>query len=272
MQPVIAMCNIFDQDAEKLAEFATANGFSGIDWSLDPSLPEKKFLSLMRSLTGFQVRYHCRFFGVDLAYIDQRGNDSLDLLMRTVEQISKAGGTHMTVHSGLGNPTGEGIDASHAIDNLAVLAAYGRSNGVAVCIENLTTPLTNDPRLFCRIVRESGASVTVDIGHSHAVRHLHPQDDVFSSYVLPNRDKILNAHVYHTELDGYGHVPPGMLTDISSRLDLLGLAESCNWWVIELANPSEVLRTRDLLQSYLYSRSLQSSAVQQVSQLPLVAA
>jgi len=255
-----------------LAEFAAANGFSGIDWSLDPSLPEKKFLSLMRSLTGFQVRYHCRFFGVDLAYTDQRGHDSLGLLKRTVEQISKAGGTHMTVHSGLGNPTGEGIDVSHAIDNLAVLAAYGRSNGVAVCIENLTTPLTNDPRLFRRLVRESGAYATVDIGHAHAVRHLHPQDDVFSSYILPLRDRLLNAHVYHTELDGYGHVPPGMLSDISSRLDLLGLADACNWWVIELMNPSEVVRTRDLLQSYLDCSSLQTSAVQQVSPLPLVAA
>jgi len=272
MQPVIAMCNIFDQDAEKLAEFATANGFSGIDWSLDPLLPENEFLSLMRSLSGFQVRYHCRFFGVDLAYTDQRGHDSLDLLMRTVEQISKAGGTHMTVHSGLGNPTGEGIDVSHAIDNLAVLAAYGRSNGVAVCIENLTTPLTNDPKLFRRLVRESGAHVTVDIGHAHAVRHLHPLDDVFRGYVLPHRDRVLNAHVYHTELDGYGHVPPGSLSDIAGRLDLLALADACDWWVIELVNPSEVLRTRDLLQSYLDSRSLQSSAVQQASQLPLVAA
>jgi sugar phosphate isomerase/epimerase len=272
MQPVIAMCNIFDQDAEKLAEFAAVNGFSGIDWSLDPSLPEKKFLSLMRSLTGFQVRYHCRFFGVDLAYADQRGHDSLDLLMRTVDHVANAGGTHMTVHSGLGNPTGAGIDASRAIDNLAVLVAHGRSNGVAVCLENLTTPLTNDPQLFHRLVRESGAHVTVDIGHAHAVRHLHPLDDVFRGYVLPHRDRVLNAHVYHTELDGYGHVPPGRLSDIAGRLDLLALTDACDWWVIELVNPSEVLRTRDLLQSYLDSRSLQSSAVQQVSQLPLVAA
>jgi sugar phosphate isomerase/epimerase len=272
MQPILAMCNIFDQDAERLARFASKNGFSGIDWSIDPSLPEGEFLSLMQSLAGFQVRYHCRFHGVDVAYSDQRGDDSLALLLRTVDQVSRAGGRHMTVHSGLGNPSGNGIHLSRAIDNLAVLVAHGRQNGVAVALENLTTPLTNDPLLFRRMVLESGADVTVDIGHAHAVRHLHARHDIFAEYVLPHRNKILNAHIYHTELDGYGHVPPESLADISDRLDLLGLAESCDWWVIELMNPAEVLRTRDLLQNYLTVAFLQPGAAVHNNPLPLVAA
>ncbi len=248
------------------------HGFSGIDWSIDPSLSEKQFLSLMKSLEGFQVRFHCRFFGVDIAYVDQRGNDSLALLMRTVENVANAGGRHMTVHSGLGNPSGEGIAASRAIDNLAVLAAHGNSNGVTVALENLTTPLTNDPCTFRRIVAESSAYVTVDIGHAHSVRHLHPQDDVAAKYILPNQDRILNAHVYHTELEGSGHVPPNSLSDISSRLDLLGQANACDWWVIELMNPAEVLHTRAILQSYLDFRTIQPGQLLQDNRLPLVAA
>ena len=110
LEPRIAMCNIFDQDAEKLAEFAYRNGFSGIDWSIDPSLPEGKFLSRMKLLAGFQLRFHCRFHGVDVAYADRRGDDALELLMRTVDQVARAAGRHMTVHTGLGNPCGEGID------------------------------------------------------------------------------------------------------------------------------------------------------------------
>ena len=272
MQPVLAMCNIFDQDAERLAGFAVENGFSGIDWSIEPSLPEGEFLSLMRSLAGLQVRFHCRFHGVDVAYADQRGDESLALLLRTVDQVAYAGGQHMTVHSGLGNPSGEGIDLTRAIDNLAVLVAHGRKNGVAVALENLTTPLTNDPQQFRRIVLESGANVTVDIGHAHAVRNLHPRGDIFGEYVLPNRDRLLNAHIYHTELEGYGHVPPETLSDISARLDLLGLAESCDWWVIELMSPAEVLHTRDLLRCYLDSLSFVPVTVPQNIPLPLVAA
>jgi len=271
-QPQIAMCNIFDQDAEKLAEFASRNGFSGIDWSIDPSLPEREFLSRMKLLDGFQLRYHCRFHGVDVAYSDRRGNESLELLMSTVDQVARAGGRHMTVHSGLGNPSGEGIVLSRAIDNLSVLVAHGNSSGVAVALENLTTPLTNDPLLFRRIVAESGAFVTIDIGHAHAIRNLHPRMNIYMEYILPHRERILNAHIYNTELEGFGHIPPECLSDISSRLELLGLAASCDWWVIELMGPGEVLRTRDLLRSYIDCSSFLPAGGQQDHPLPLVAA
>jgi hypothetical protein len=118
-------------------------------------------------------------------------------------------------------------------------------------------------------VTESDAFVTIDIGHAHAVRHLHSQKEVFEEYILPHRDRLLNAHVYHTELEGYGHVPPADLTDISDQLDLLGLADSCDWWVIELMKPSELLHTRDLLENYLETSSLQTVAVPQQSPFPL---
>lgn len=272
MQPQIAICNIFDQDAEKLAEFASRKGFSGIDWSIDPALPEKEFLSRMKLLAGFQLRYHCRFHGVDVAYADRRGDDSLELLIRTVDQVAQAGGRHMTVHSGLGNPSGEGIDLVRAIDNLSVLVAHGNRNGVAVALENLTTPLTNDPLLFRRIVAESGAFVTIDIGHAHAIRNLHPRINICNEYILPHREKVLNAHIYNTELEGYGHIPPASLEDISSRLDLLGPALSCDWWVIELMGPEEVLRTRDLLRCYLDCRSLQPVDARHNHPLPVFAA
>jgi sugar phosphate isomerase/epimerase len=272
MKPVLAMCNIFDQDADRLVEFAEANHFSGIDWSIDPSLPERKFLSLMKSLTGFQVRYHCRFHGVDPAYTDRRGDGSLALLMRTADQVANAGGRHMTVHSGLGNPSGEGIDASRAIHNLAALVEHGRRNGVIVALENLTTPLTNDPQQFQRIVTESGSHVTIDIGHAHAVSGRHPRGDTFGAYVLPHLDRILNAHIYHTELEGLGHVAPCCLSDIYNRLDLLGLAPFCDWWVIELMDPAEVLRTRDILRGYLDTLSLQPVVSLPDKQFPLVAA
>lgn len=272
MQPQIAICNIFDQDAEKLAGFASRNGFSGIDWSIDPSLPEREFVSRMRRLAGFQLRYHCRFHGVDLAYSDSRGDYALELLVRTVDQVAQAGGMHMTVHSGLGNPSGEGIDLSRAIDNLSVLVEHGNRSGVAVALENLTTPLTNDPLLFRRMVAESGAFVTIDIGHAHAVRNLHPRTDICCEYVIPNRERLLNAHIYYTELEGYGHIPPESVSDLSSRLDLLSQVKSCDWWVIELTVPEEVLRTRDLLRCYLDCRTLQPVETQHIHPHSLIAA
>ncbi|MDY0188269.1 MAG: TIM barrel protein [Syntrophus sp. (in: bacteria)] len=272
MQPQIAMCNIFDQDADQLAEFASRHGFSAIDWSIDPSLPEEEFLARAKTLSDFQLRYHCRFFGVDIAYADRRGDDSLELLMRTVDMVAQTGARHMTIHSGLGNRFGEGISLARAIDNLSVLVQYGKSNGVAVALENLMTPLTNDPFLFHFIVSKSDAFVTIDIGHAHAIRNIYPQMNICGEYVLPNRDKLLNAHIYNTELEGYGHIPPTSLQDIASRLDLLSLAAPCDWWVIELMNPKEVLSTRDFLVTYLDCRSIPPVAERHSQPLPLFAA
>lgn len=271
MQPLIAICNIFDQDADRLVEFAAGNGFSAIDWSIDPDQPAAEFVSLMGRLAGFQVRYHCRYPGVDVAYADRRGDDSLTLLMRTVEQVALAGGKHMTVHTGLGNHSGEGITLRRAIDNLALLVAHGNRHGVAVALENLTTPLTNNPAVFNRIVAESGAFVTVDIGHAHAVRELHPGKHIYDEYLVPFRERVLSAHVYHTELEGYGHLPPECLWDLFPRLETLSAADSCDWWVVELQKPEEILRTRAFLQSYLDSRSLSQAAALRDICRPLVA-
>jgi sugar phosphate isomerase/epimerase len=226
----------------------------------------------MKILDGFQVRYHCRFNEVDVAYTDQRGDDSLALLMRTVDQVALAGGSHMTVHSGLNNPSGAGIDHYRAIDNLALLVAHGNRNGVAVALENLTTPLTNDPRLFNRIVAESGAYVTIDIGHAHAVRDLHPGKNIYNEYLVPFRERVLSAHVYHTELEGYGHIPPKSLWDLFSRLETLSTAVSCDWWVIELMKPEEILRTREILRSYLDSRGISQAAAAGSNVRPMAAA
>lgn len=272
MKPQIAMCNIFDQDAEKLAEFAYSNDFSCIDWSIDPSLPGKEFLSLMRRLEAFELRYHCRFRGVDVAFTDRRGDDALELLMRTVNQVADAGGKHMTVHSGLGNPSGKGIDMNRAIDNLSVLVDYGSRKGVAVALENLTTPLTNDPFQFRHIVRESGAYVTVDIGHAHAVSSNSSRSDLFDDYISPHRERVLNAHVYHTEIAGFGHVPPESLADFDDRLDILGTAPRCDWWVIELMDPAELLSTRELLLNYLACLPTRAETALHDNPLPLAAA
>lgn len=271
MQPELAICNIFDQDADSLAEFASLYGFSAIDWSLDPDQREGEFVSLMGRLAGFHVRYHCRFSGVDVAFTDRRGDDSLALLMRTVERVALAGGRHMTVHIGLGNPTGEGIALGRAIDNLALLVEQGNRCGVAVALENLTTPLTSDPLLFNRIVAESGAFVTIDIGHAHAIRGLHPRKNIYEEYLVPFRERVLSAHVYHTELEGYGHLPPECLWDIFPRLESLSAAGSCDWWVIELQKPEEILRTRAFLQSYLDSRFLPLAAAAGSAAHPLAA-
>ncbi len=72
MKPRIAICNIFDQDADRLVDFAVRNGFEGIDWTIGTDQSEKTFVSQMEKLGGLEVRFHCAFSGIDFRLCRQQ--------------------------------------------------------------------------------------------------------------------------------------------------------------------------------------------------------
>jgi len=251
MKPRIAICNIFGQDADRLADFAHLNGFKGIDWSIDQNQSAKEFISKMDKLKEFEVRFHCPFNGVDIAYADVRAEKSMELLMKMMERIAMAGGNHMTIHIGFGHYSDKELDFNRAVENLTTLVQLGAACGVSISLENLTTAWTNMPALFTTLVQRSGAGVTFDIGHAHTCEHLYPNGNIYEHFILPNRNNILNAHIYHTEVEEVGHVAPFSLEEIYDRLELLRGAESCKWWVIELQTSRDIFLTRDFLYRYL---------------------
>ena len=250
MKPRIAVCNIFGQDADRLLDFATLNGFEGIDWSLDKDQSEKAFVAQMKKLSSFEVRFHCAFPETDFAYADSRSDTSMELLTRTIERIALVGGSHMTVHTGFGHVPANEIVLEKAMRNLTFLVERGEHCGVCVSLENLSSHWTSDPELFTELISHSGAGITLDIGHIHASSSPDEVGTTCEHYVLPNKNRIINAHIYHTELDGSGHLTPGGLEDIYDRLELLRRAESCSWWVIELKQTSDILYTRSILDYY----------------------
>jgi endonuclease IV len=251
MKPRIAMCNIFDQDADRLLEFALLNGFEGIDWTLGKGQSEKSFVSQMEKLRELEVRFHCAFSGIDFAYADSRSESSMEVLIQTIERVGMVGGRHVTVHTGFGHvPAGE-LELKKAMRNLTVLVERGVHCGVCVSLENLSSHWTRDPELFAELIALSGAGVTLDIGHVHASHSPDGVGSAFERYLLPHKNKIMNAHIYHTELEGSGHIAPGNLEDIYGRLELLRKIESCDWWVIELKDTKDILHTRDLLIHYI---------------------
>ena len=249
-RPRTAICNIFGQDVDKLIDFVHLNGFEGIDWSIEQNQSEKEFISKMETLRSLEVRFHYACHGVDIAYTDERADKSMELLTQTIERIAMAGGKHITVHTGFGPITEKEIDFNRAVENLTTLTQRGAECGVCVSLENLTRHWTSNPALFTKIIQQSGAGVTFDIGHAHVCNSLHSNGNIYENYILPNQDKIMNAHIYHTELKGSGHVAPENLEDIYDCLEILRRAESCKWWVIELKDIKDILHTRDLLNRY----------------------
>ena len=251
MKPRIAICNLFDQDADRLLEFATLNGFEGIDWSLDKEQSEKAFTKKIERFSGLEVRFHCAFPGIDFAYADSRADSSMKLLIRTIEQVALVGGKHITVHTGFGHVPADELDFKKAMNNLAILVERAKQSGILISLENLSAHWTSDPELFSELIAFSGAGVTLDIGHVHASNSRDLVESTCERYILSNQRNIINAHIYHTEQKGTGHVPPGTLEDIYDRLELLKRAESCTWWVIELKNIRDILHTRNILNRYI---------------------
>jgi len=248
MKPRIAIVNLFDQDAGRLLDFAVSHGFEGIDWTIDQHQSRQEFLTVMERLESLEVRFHCPFHGVDIGYADARRTaSSLAVLTETMERIALAGRSHMTVHTGFGRVAEEELDFKRAVQNLATLVRRGADRGVIVCLENLASQWTSLPELFYELVQQSGAWVTLDLGHAHVCASRDVQGRVFERYLLPNRHKIRNAHIYHTEVKGDGHVAPAGIDDICDRVALLMEVPSCDWWVIELKKIDDILHTRELL-------------------------
>jgi sugar phosphate isomerase/epimerase len=233
-----------------VADFASKFAFDGIDWSLSLDLSGRDFLRRMDMLKSFEVRYHCPWPRIDIAYADERAERAMHIFRQMMLFVSKADGRYMTVHIGLGQTSAKELDWGKAIKNLSSLVLFGAELGITICLENITSAWTGKPKKFQNLIEKTTAGVTLDIGHVHACRKDTPFDDFFKLYILPNKERILNAHIYHTETH-QGHIAPKSLDQIFERLRLLRSATRCDWWVIELSKPAEILKTRDILIRFL---------------------
>jgi sugar phosphate isomerase/epimerase len=254
--PKLALCNFFD-DVKPMRDFALEHGFAGIDWSFDvhtlPEMPEEEsaWLEQTSALEPLEVRYHCPFYRIDLGHHDPWEAKAAETIFhRIIRLVSKAGGQYLTVHIGLGRDSTEPLSWDKTIDSLARVVDHGWSEGVKICLENLAWGWTSRPDLFEKIIRKSGAGVTFDFGHAHACESIGSQQYTFEDFVTPHAGRLFNAHIYHTEVSGRGHIPPEQLEDIEERLNLLQNT-GCDWWVLEVKDEQALLQTKQIVDTYL---------------------
>jgi sugar phosphate isomerase/epimerase len=261
MNPKLAMCNIFS-DVNKLRDFALDHGFSGIDWSFDtatlPDNPdqESEWTNGISALAPLEVRYHCPFYRIDLGHEDRSEAKAAEMIFRRIIRlVSKVKGQYLTIHIGLGRDSTEPLSWEVTTDNLARVVQFGASHGVRVCLENLVLGWTSRPDLFEKLVRRSRAGVTFDIGHAHASESVDSHHYGIEDFITPHADLVFNAHVYHTEISGLGHLAPERIEEIKDRLDLL-LNIGCNWWVLEVKGTDSLLQMKKMIDEYLRELSI----------------
>ncbi|MDY6990454.1 MAG: TIM barrel protein [Thermodesulfobacteriota bacterium] len=255
-RPKLAMCNLFS-DVKKLGQFALAHGFSGIDWSFEPTtLPqtpadESMWADRLGALGPLEVRFHCPFHRIDLGHVDPwEAKAAETIFCNIIRLVAKVKGRFLTIHIGLGRNSTEPLSWDKTAENLSRVVQYGASHGVKVCLENLAWGWTSRPHLFEKLIRGSGAGVTFDIGHAHACESIKTQQFEIEDFVTPHADRVLNAHIYHTELSKRGHIPPKRLEEIEDRLEILKRI-GCGWWVLEVWDEEGLLQTKKIIDEYL---------------------
>jgi len=255
-RPKVVAPNIYN-DPEIMKQFAADNGFDGIDWSFDlerlPETPvdESRWAKRQAKMAPFEVRYHCPFLKVDIGHEDRESQaKAMDIFRRMIRLTSKAHRKYLSLHVGLGHNTTKILSWEATINNLRDLVLFGVSSDVTVCLENLIWGWTSKPNLFEKLVRKSGAAVTFDIGHASSCEAIESQSFEEKDFVTPHADKVCNAHIYHKEVAGVGHFPPETVDDISGRLDILKRT-SCDWWVVELKNADDLIKTKTIIDEYL---------------------
>jgi sugar phosphate isomerase/epimerase len=253
--PQLAMCN-FIPNVERLRRTALDHGFDGIDWTLKvEDLPangvdEDELRRTISRLRPLKVRYHCAFNGVDLGNADPlRAAEAVSIFRKACRLISRLDGELMTIHLGLGRDSYDDMVWDLSVNALGELVCFAAGLGVRVCLENLATGWSSRPELFEKLIRMSGAGVTLDIGHARMSPSIQSQFYSFEDFISPHRDSIVSAHVYHEEIND-GHIPPGSLEDMRERLELLRTL-SCDWWVLELREEQALLATLGMVREFL---------------------
>jgi sugar phosphate isomerase/epimerase len=253
---ILALPN-FIQEPDKLKRFALENSFSGVDWSFNisrlPATPseESAWAGVQKTLSPLEVRHHCPFAKVDIGHEDMDiQKKSVALFKRIIRMVSRAGGKYLTIHVGLGHDTTKILSWESTIKNLCELVRFGNEAGVIICLENLAWGWTSRPNLFEKLVRRTGAAVTLDIGHANACESVQSQQFAIRDFISPHPQKVVNAHIYHTEHSEHGHMPPTYYEDISGRLEML-IQSACTWWVIELREKESLLSTKSHVERFL---------------------
>ena len=255
--PKLAICN-FIPDSGHLRRTALDLGFSGVDWTFtvddfqNGSSDLTGLKAKIRGMEPLEVRFHCAFKEMDLGDDDPgKARAAMELFRRVCRLVSDLEGRFITVHMGLGRSSMEGLSWEPTLAALSDLVSYAESLGVCLCLENLASGWSSRPELFEKLIRKSGAGVTVDIGHARVSPSVESHSFDWEDFISPHSERVFNAHIYHEEREG-GHVAPTEVSDLSGRLDLL-CSLPCDWWVLELREEAALLRTLRVVREYLAS-------------------
>lgn len=259
--PKIALSTRYSRSPEELLAFVRTHGLDGIEhtiWAEDHVALEKE-KPVMRELAAsdVEIRYHFQLRRVELAHRDRQfAVASASYLKHCLDFLHEIGGKAVITHLCLGyRREPEKMSLEHAVAFLTDLVAHARGLGIEVCLENLTYGLVNTPGAFRYILEQTGASATIDIGHAAASPCVLDGEITAPDYIRTVAPWLRSAHIYDIELPDpmsgkFLHHAPKDRNCLEERIRTL--AETpCEWWLVELGDTEEILRTVRFLKEIL---------------------
>lgn len=229
------------------------SNFFALEYTPDPLHPELIREHVAPSINrGIPVRFHTRFFGYEMGNTDsEKAEEAYQVHLQVIEAMSGLGEPVVTVHLNLGSQIP--FDPHRAIDNLSRLVDKARESDITVCLENLRRGPTGDPNNVLAWAVESGAMITMDIGH--AISSDYVKEGIMSPAEIVKLfgDRLYEAHMYGKEEDR--HYPIEDMEIISPIIDQL-VKTNCSWWTIELDDHGEALSTRKRVLQYLAEKQI----------------
>lgn len=272
--PKLACCN-FIPEVEQLRQFALDLGLQGVDWTIDlASLPlnsaeEQNLAAKIHRLHPLEVRLHAALPGLDLGDDNpEQARVSAQILQRLCRLAARLRLQYLTIHLGLGRESTASLEWEATLVQLRALVRFASRFWIRLCLENLAWGWTSRPDLFEKLVRKTGAWATFDLGHAQVCQAVASTQYTPADFVLPQPERVVNAHVYHLE-DERGHLPPTSLADLAPRLDLLRSLPLCDWWVLELHDEAALRQTLSVVQEYLQATPAGPDAVRGAWTMPL---
>jgi sugar phosphate isomerase/epimerase len=260
MEPIIALPNFISQP-ELLRDFALEYKFKGVEWTFVPeNLPLNGAPDMAETqrainiLAPFEIRFHAALPHTEPGHEDEaEAQKAVEALMDACRMTADLGGKFLTIHLGLGLDSTEFLSWGRTVDRLTDLRRLAQDLGITLCLENLAWGWTSRPNLFEKIVRQTGVSVTLDIGHAQVCESITSRCYDIDDFVAPHPHLVKGAHIYHEEQDDQ-HLPPSETADIVNRLDMLWRLPDCTWWLLELRNKDALVQTREVIDRYLHNR------------------
>jgi sugar phosphate isomerase/epimerase len=159
-------------------------------------------------------------------------SDGIESITNFISKNYKGG--YLVVHSNSDLPDKASIDAARK------LASHAKGKGIILCLENLASGWSSDPKTYLDILASTGMKGILDIGHLYSsdsvrYRRLSLKDAVEN--LLPY---LCGAHVY--EYESGGHHPaldPYLVGEVLTTLRNGGVS----WWTVELEDENSFFGT-----------------------------